>query len=71
MNKQKQSRVETLEKRQAATTRVLQELINELNNIKTMSVGTYALLKDMPGYEEALNKLKEKTENEQEKKLEI
>ena len=71
MNKQKQSRVEALEKRQAATTRVLQELINELNNIKTMSVGTYALLKDMPGYEEALDKLKEETEKEQEKKLEI
>jgi hypothetical protein len=29
-----------------------------------MSVGTYALLKDMPGYEEALSKLKEKTEKD-------
>ena len=64
MNKQKQSRVEALEKKQAATTRVLQELINEFNNMKTMSVGTYALLKDMPGYEEAVNKLKEKTEKD-------
>jgi hypothetical protein len=64
MNKQKQSRVEALEKKQAATTRVLQELINEFNNMKTMSVGTYALLKDMPGYEEALSKLKEKTEKD-------
>lgn len=71
MKKQKQSRVEALEKKQAATTRVLQELINELNNIKTMSVGTYALLKDMPGYEEVLNKLKGETEKKQEKKLEI
>jgi len=64
MSKQKQSRVEALEKKQAATTRVLQELINEFNNMKTMSVGTYALLKDMPGYEEALSKLKEKTEKD-------
>ena len=64
MNKQKQSRVEALEKKQAATTRVLQELINEFNNMKTMSVGTYALLKDIPGYEEALSKLKEKTEKD-------
>jgi hypothetical protein len=62
MSKQKQSRVEALEKKQAATTRVLQELINEFNNIRTMSVGVYTLVKDMPGYEEAVNKLKEKTE---------
>jgi hypothetical protein len=61
MSKQKQSRVEALEKKQAATTRVLQELINEFNNIRTMSVGVYTLVKDMPGYEEAVNKLKEKT----------
>ena len=62
MSKQKQSRVKALEKKQAATTRVLQELINEFNNIRTMSVGVYTLVKDMPGYEEAVNKLKEKTE---------
>jgi hypothetical protein len=64
MSKQKQSRVEALEKKQAATTRVLQELINEFNNIRTMSVGVYTLVKDMPGYEEAVNKLKEKTEKD-------
>ena len=64
MSKQKQSRVEALEKKQVATTRVLQELINEFNNIRTMSVGVYALVKDMPGYEEAVNKLKEKTEKD-------
>ena len=51
MSKQKQSRVEALEKKQVATTRVLQELINEFNNIRTMSVGVYTLVKDMPGYE--------------------
>ena len=64
MSKQKQSRVEALEKKQVATARVLQELINEFNNIKTMSVGVYTLVKDMPGYEEAVNKLKEKTEKD-------
>lgn len=61
MSKQKQSRVEALEKKQAATTRVLQDLINEFNNIRTMSVGVYTLVKDMPGYDEAINKLKDKT----------
>jgi hypothetical protein len=64
MSKQKQSRVEALEKKQAATTRVLQDLINEFNNIRTMSVGLYTLVKDMPGYDEAINKLKDKTEKD-------
>jgi hypothetical protein len=64
MSKQKQSRVEALEKKQAATTRVLQNLINEFNNIRTMSVGVYTLVKDMPGYDEAMNKLKDKTEKD-------
>ena len=64
MSKQKQSRVEALEKKQAATTRVLQDLINEFNNIRTMSVGVYTLVKDMPGYDEAINKLKDKTEKD-------
>jgi hypothetical protein len=64
MSKQKQSRIDVLEKKQSATTRVLQELINEFNNIRTMSVGVYTLVKDMPGYKEAVNKLKEKTEKD-------
>jgi hypothetical protein len=64
MSKQKQSRIDVLEKKQSATTRVLQELINEFNNIRTMSVGVYTLVKDMPGYEEAVNKLKEKTKKD-------
>ena len=63
MSKQKQSRVEVLEKKQVATTRVLQELINEFNNIRTTSV-EFDLVKYMPGYEEAVNKLKEKTEKD-------
>lgn len=64
MSKQKQSRIDVLEKKQSATTRVLQELINEFNNIRTMSVGVYTLVKDMPGYEEAVSRLKEKTEKD-------
>ena len=64
MSKQKQSKVEALEKKQAAITRVLQDLINEFNNIRTMSVGVYTLVKDMPGYDEAINKLKGKTEKD-------
>lgn len=69
MSKQKQSRVEALEKRQASTAKVLQELINEFNNIRTMSAGIYTLVKDMPGYEEAMSKLKEKTKKNVERKM--
>jgi len=76
MKGQKQSRVDNLEKRMAAVTNVLQQLINELNNIKTISMGTLQTIKKMPDYDEAIEKLKKKNEemqqvSEGEAKLEI
>ena len=76
MKGQKQSRVDSLEKRMAAVTNVLQELINELNNLKTISIGTLQTIKEMPDYNEAIEKLKKKNEemqqvSEGEAKLEI
>jgi len=76
MQGQKQSRVDNLEKRMAAVTNVLQQLINELNNVKTISMGTLQTIKEMPDYEEAIEKLKKKNEemqqvSEGEAKLEI
>jgi cell shape-determining protein MreC len=76
MKGQKQSRVDNLEKRMAAVTNVLQQLINELNNIKTISMGTLQTIKEMPDYDEAIEKLKKKNEemqqvSEGEAKLEI
>lgn len=76
MKGQKQSRVDNLEKRMAAVTNVLQQLINELNNIKTISMGTLQTIKEMPDYDEAIEKLKKKNEemqqvSEREAKLEI
>ena len=76
MKGQKQSRVDNLEKRMAAVTNVLQQLINELNNIKTISMGTLQTVKEMPDYDEAIEKLKKKNEemqqvSEGEAKLEI
>ena len=64
MKGQKQSRVDNLEKRMAAVTNVLQQLINELNNVKTISMGTLQTIKEMPDYEEAIEKLKEKAAGE-------
>ena len=60
MKTQKQSRVDALEKKQAAMTKVLQDLINEFNNVRTMSVGLYSLVKEMSDYDTALEKLKTK-----------
>lgn len=59
-----------------ATTRVLQQMINEIMHLRELSIGTLETVKLMPGYEEALEKLKEnmleknraeKAENEKEK----
>jgi len=44
--------------------RVIQMLLNEINNVRTLSVGTLETIKHMPGYEDALGKLKEKTKEE-------
>jgi predicted ATP-grasp superfamily ATP-dependent carboligase len=60
MNGQKQSRLDNLEKRMAATTNVIQQVINELSYLKNLSVGTLETIKNMEGYEQAIEKLKEK-----------
>ena len=59
-----------------ATTRVLQQMINELTNQRQMSVGTLETLKLMQGYEEAIEQLrvnmnKEKEKEENKKELEL
>ena len=60
MNGQKQSRVDNLEKRMAATTNVIQQVINELSYLKDLSIGTLETIKNMGSYEQAIEKLKEK-----------
>ena len=37
---------------------LVQQIINELGNLKNLSVGTLETLKKIPGYEEAISKLK-------------
>lgn len=72
MKTQKQSRVDSLEKRVAAMTNVIQQLIQEVTNLRTLSFGTLETIKQMPDYNEALEKLKEKTtETNNEKKLDL
>ena len=64
MKGQKQSRTDALEKRMAATTNVLQQVINELDNIKTMIFGQQEIFKKLPGYEDAIAELKKKVAEE-------
>ena len=38
---------------------LVQQIINELGNLKNLSIGTLETLKKIPGYEEAINELVE------------
>jgi uncharacterized protein HemY len=52
-------------------TRVLQHVMNEMRNLTDLSIGTLEAVKKMPGYDEAIEKLKEdlkKSEAEQKEK---
>ena len=77
MTKQKQSRVDLLEKKFEAVIRVIQQLMEEMAFLKDLSVGTLETVKLMDDYQDAIGKLKEnlakeKEENEpEEKKLEL
>ena len=60
MKGQKQSRTDALEKRMAAVTNILQQLINESERLRTMVSGHHQVLKQLPGYEDAIDELKKK-----------
>ena len=64
MKGQKQSRTDALEKRMAAVTNVLQQLINEINNLKTMVFGQQEIIKQLEGYEDAIEEIKKKVAKE-------
>jgi len=50
-----------------------QKLIQELNQLTTIALGTLEAIKNMPGYNEAIEKLKEQAVEEkvEDKKLEL
>mgnify|MGYP005621655807 FL=1 len=64
MKGQKQSRTDNLEKRMAAMTNVVQVLIKEFDNLKTMVFGQQEILKQLDGYENAIDELKKKVAEE-------
>ena len=58
MRSQKSSRVDLLEKKIQALIGVVQQLLDENAYLKDLAVGTLETIKQMPDYEEAIEKLK-------------
>ena len=71
MKGQKQSRQDLLEKKVQVLINVVQQLLSENTYLKDLSVGTLEAIKLMPGYEEAIEQLKEKIKEESETKLDL
>ena len=70
----KESKLLEMQNKIAALTNVIQQLISEINNLRDLSIGTLETVKLLPGYEEAIDKLKSnvlKKEEDKEKKLEV
>jgi hypothetical protein len=70
MKGQKQSRTDALEKRMAAVTNVLQQIISEIERLSTMASGHHRVLKQLPGYENAIAELKKEVAKESSKREE-
>ena len=60
MKSSKQSRTDLLEKKIQALIGVVQQLLDENAYLKDLAVGTLETIKQMPDYEQAIEKLKEK-----------
>ena len=67
MKGQKQSKTDLLEKKQQALIKVVQQLLDENAYIKDLAVGTLETIKQMPDYENAIDKLKSKLTEESSK----
>jgi len=59
MTKQKQSRVDLLEKKIEALIRLVQQILKENAYLKDLSIGTLETIKQFEGYDAAIEKLKE------------
>ena len=71
MKGSKQSRTDLLEKKIQAAINIIKQLLDENAYLKDLAVGTLETVKLMPGYDEAIEELKTKLKDGQEKKMEI
>ena len=73
----KESKLIEMQNKVGAITRVVQQLMNEINNLKDLSIGTLEVVKKMPKYKKAVDELKAEMEEANkinqtsEKKLEL
>ena len=71
----KESKLLEMQNKIVALTNVAQQIINELNHLRDLSVGTLETVKLLPGYDKAIEELKsnlaKKQEENKEKKLEV
>ena len=69
----KESKLIEMKNKVEALTRVVQQLITELQFTREVAVGSLETIKKMPGYNEALEELKNEVtkKNENEKKAEV
>ena len=70
MKSSKQSRTDLLEKKIQALIGVVQQSLDENAYLKDLAVGTLETIKQMPDYEQAIEKLKEKMVEESSKAAE-
>lgn len=71
-NKMKEQSLIEMKNKVEALSRVMQQIINEITNLRDLSVGTLETLKNMPGYDDAIEKLKtDLITKPEEKKLEL
>ena len=64
----KETKLVEMKNKVEAMTRVLQQLITELQFTREVAVGTLETIKKMPGYDEALEKLKNEVTKKDESK---
>ena len=64
----KESTLLEMKKKIESLTNVVQYMINEINHLKELGVGSLETLKLMPGYQEAIDELKINMEKEAEER---
>ena len=67
----KESKILEIKNKVDAVVRVTQHLINEIAQIKDLSIGTLETIKKMPGYEKALEQLKNEVTKKDEHKEKV
>jgi hypothetical protein len=57
----KESKLIEMQNKIESLSRIVEFMLGEIDNTKTMTVGTYQVVREMPGYEHAINIVTEKS----------